>query len=163
MALSLRTGLRLSNVLAFEWRWVFNGRIQVPREASKAGTPITVQVHPELAAVLKALRERQKGIGRYVLPALRDGGGASATRSPRWFRARFDKTLAALRAQDPTVPATLTIHDLRRTAASLALEAGASLEEVGEMLGHGSHAYVTQRYAHVADTNKGAAALRIAL
>ena len=42
------------------------------------------------------------------------------------------------------------IHDLRHTAASVGVTAGASLVLIGGMLGHKSQ-QTTQRYAHLAD------------
>lgn len=40
------------------------------------------------------------------------------------------------------------LHDLRHTAASVAVAQGASLPVIGRLLGH-SQAQTTQRYAHV--------------
>jgi site-specific recombinase XerD len=49
------------------------------------------------------------------------------------------------------------LHDLRHTAASTMLQAGATLAEVGRALGHTS-ARTTERYAHMADTGAQRAA-----
>ncbi|MBK7742775.1 MAG: site-specific integrase [Betaproteobacteria bacterium] len=48
--------------------------------------------------------------------------------------------------------ADLRFHDLRHTAASLLAEGGASLQEVGAVLGHKSAA-MTKRYTHFATTH----------
>ncbi len=42
----------------------------------------------------------------------------------------------------------MRLHDLRHTAASIAVSQGASLPVIGRLLGH-SQAQATQRYAHV--------------
>ena len=59
-----------------------------------------------------------------------------------WFAA------ARKRAQlnDPTFP-TVTPHDLRHTAASLAISAGANIKVLQRMLGHASAAMTLDRYA----------------
>lgn len=45
----------------------------------------------------------------------------------------------------------LRIHDLRHSFASFAVNAGVTLYEVQELLGH-SPVQMTQRYAHLADS-----------
>jgi integrase len=45
------------------------------------------------------------------------------------------------------VPPGLTIHDLRHTAASLAISAGANVKAVQRMLGHASAAMTLDTYA----------------
>lgn len=49
-------------------------------------------------------------------------------------------------AKDPAFP-TLTPHDLRHTAASLAISAGANIKVLQRMLGHASAAMTLDRYA----------------
>jgi integrase len=53
--------------------------------------------------------------------------------------------------QDETFPAALTIHDLRHTAASLAISAGANVKAVQRMLGHASAAMTLDTYADLFD------------
>lgn len=52
----------------------------------------------------------------------------------------------------PVAPAGLRIHDLRHTAASLAIASGADVKAVQSMLGHKSAAMTLDRYAHLWDT-----------
>jgi integrase len=49
------------------------------------------------------------------------------------------------------LPATLTIHDLRHTAASLAISSGANVKAVQRMLGHASAAMTLDTYADLFD------------
>lgn len=49
------------------------------------------------------------------------------------------------------VPMNLTIHDLRHTAASLAIAAGANVKAVQRMLGHASAAMTLDVYGHLFD------------
>jgi integrase len=58
-------------------------------------------------------------------------------------RDRFDAAAAAIR-----VPA-LTPHELRHTAASLAIASGASVTGVQSMLGHASAQMTLDRYGHL--------------
>jgi integrase len=52
---------------------------------------------------------------------------------------------------DSTFPPKLTIHDLRHTAASLAISAGANVKAVQRMRGHASAAMTLDTYADLFD------------
>ena len=65
-------------------------------------------------------------------------------------RRAFDRLLKAAGIEH------LRIHDLRHSFASLAVNAGATLYEVQDLLGHSS-AQMTQRYAHLANSGRRAA------
>lgn len=55
----------------------------------------------------------------------------------------------------------LRMHDLRHSFASAALDAGYTLEQIGELLGHAS-VQTTKRYAHLIDTTAQAAVAKTA-
>lgn len=76
-----------------------------------------------------------------------DGG---VLRSNNFRRRQFAASVAACREQDPEFP-ELTIHDLRHTAASLAISAGANVKAVQRMLGHASAAMTLDVYADLFD------------
>lgn len=59
------------------------------------------------------------------------------------------------------MPAKLTIHDLRHTAASLAIAAGANVKAVQRMLGHASAAMTLDVYADLFDDDLDAVAERL--
>lgn len=59
-----------------------------------------------------------------------------------WFRAAVERC----QTEDPTFP-FLTPHDLRHTAASLAISAGANVKALQRMLGHASAAMTLDTYA----------------
>jgi integrase len=61
-------------------------------------------------------------------------------------------------ASDPTFPPRLTIHDLRHTAASLAISAGANVKAVQRMLGHASAAMTLDTYADLFEDDLDAVA-----
>jgi integrase len=55
----------------------------------------------------------------------------------------------------------MTIHDLRHTAASLAVSAGANVKAVQRMLGHASAAMTLDTYSDLFDDDLDAIATRI--
>lgn len=82
--------------------------------------------------------------------ALVFGDGLTHLRLPNsergWFRGAVDRCQAA----DPTFP-KVTPHDLRHTAASLAISAGANVKAVQRMLGHASAAMTLDTYSDLFD------------
>lgn len=67
------------------------------------------------------------------------------------FRKRvFLPALKRLQERDASSP-TVTVHDLRHTAASLAISAGANVKAVQRMLGHASAAMTLDVYADLLD------------
>lgn len=73
------------------------------------------------------------------------GNGMTHIRPPDGRRGWFVGALKRARALDPTFP-TMTLHDLRHTAASLAISAGANVKAVQRMLGHASAAMTLDVY-----------------
>lgn len=74
------------------------------------------------------------------------------------FRHRvFSPALKRVRENDPTFP-VVTPHDLRHTAASLAVSAGANVKAVQHMLGHASAAMTLDVYADLFDEDLNAVA-----
>jgi integrase len=78
------------------------------------------------------------------------GDGADPQRLPNsrdgWFAAAVRRAMRI----DPTFP-RITPHDLRHTAASLAISAGANVKAVQRMLGHASAAMTLDTYADLFD------------
>lgn len=62
-----------------------------------------------------------------------------------------------VRAEDPTFP-RVTPHDLRHTAASLAISGGANVKAVQRMLGHASAAMTLDTYADLFEEDMDAIA-----
>ncbi|WP_308651964.1 site-specific integrase [uncultured Actinomyces sp.] len=93
------------------------------------------------AGTLQALRERLRAVGA---PVLADNAVIDAA---VWDALGLDQYRECeLRAGDRDFPA-LTVHDLRHTAASLAISAGANVKAVQTMLGHASAAMTLDTYA----------------
>jgi integrase len=89
------------------------------------------------------------------------GGGTKflPTPTPRngWFAGARGRAVR----RDPSIPPNLTLHDLRHTAASLAVSAGANVKAVQRMLGHASAAMTLDVYADLFETDLTDVALRL--
>jgi integrase len=85
---------------------------------------------------------RGKAPGDLVFAGVRGGG---ALRSPIFRRAAFDRAAEAI-----GIPG-LHPHELRHTAASLAIAAGADVKVVQRMLGHKSATMTLDQYGHLFD------------
>jgi integrase len=78
----------------------------------------------------------RKRTGHHRLPQSQDG----------WFAAAVKRA----RREDPNFP-KISPHDLRHTAASLAISAGANVKAVQRMLGHASASMTLDTYADLFD------------
>ncbi len=88
------------------------------------------------------------------------GDGVHHLRLPNSRDGWFAKAVARARAQDPTFR-RVTPHDLRHTAASLAISAGANVKAVQRMLGHASAAMTLDTYADLFDDDLDAVAFAL--
>lgn len=86
------------------------------------------------------------GDGTVYIPTPTQGNG--------WFAGARKRSVEL----DSNFPASLTLHDLRHTAASLAISAGANVKAVQRMLGHASAAMTLDTYADLFDDDLDAVA-----
>ena len=86
------------------------------------------------------------------------GGGDVPVRISTWRPRVFNKAVARIREVDPEFPARLTPHSLRHTAASLAVQAGASVLVVSRLLGHSRPSVTLDVYAGLWDNDLQAVA-----
>ena len=86
------------------------------------------------------------------------GPGLDYLRSPTTRDGWFIGACNRVRATDDTFPAHITLHDLRHTAASLSVSAGANVKAVQRMLGHASAAMTLDTYADLFDDDLDAVA-----
>ncbi len=136
LRLLLLTGARLNEILTARWEWIDWDRRVLALPNSKTGAkPVFLS-----ATTIEILRELQS------LP--------TSDASPFIIRGRSaDRPLVNLakpwkRICEMTELEGVRLHDLRHTAASIAVGQGVSLPIIGRLLGH-SQASTTQRYAHV--------------
>ena len=137
VVVSICTGLRQGELLRLTWADIDLERASLRVMESKTDTPRAVHLAPPAVAALRAVRALPLvSLGRvFVLE-----NGTALDRSlltSRWKSIRRNAGLADTRW-----------HDLRHCAASYLLQAGATLAEVGSVLGHKSPS-VTARYAHL--------------
>lgn len=130
---------------------MLRGRLQVDENAVKVGTEVIVgspKSHrvrsvPFPRFLAESLARQCEGKTREQLVF---GDGHNHITTPSWRDGWF---VYAKRRSG--VPAELTIHDLRHTAASLAIAAGANVKAVQRMLGHASAAMTLDVYGHLFD------------
>jgi integrase len=82
---------------------------------------------------------------------------ATPTHGDGWFAGARKRA----RLTDSSIPVGLTLHDLRHTAASLAISAGANVKAVQRMLGHASAAMTLDTYADLFDDDLDAVAVAL--
>ncbi|MET3510828.1 tyrosine-type recombinase/integrase [Plantibacter flavus] len=143
------TGLPVRDVDALRRRLAVNenavnvgGRIVVgsPKTHEVRSVPFPEFLAEQLAAECEGKRPDQ----------LVFGDGDRHLRSPDSRDGWFVSAIARAQLTDPGFP-RLVIHDLRHTAASLAISAGANVKAVQRMLGHASAAMTLDTYADLFD------------
>ncbi|GAA2750181.1 tyrosine-type recombinase/integrase [Amnibacterium kyonggiense] len=153
------TGLRVRNLdLQRRRARVEENAVKVSNEIV-VGTPKTHEARtvPLPRFLLQGLAQEIAGKGRDQLVF---GDGDIHLQRPHARNGWFMRAVAAARALDPTFP-RVTIHDLRHTAASLAVSAGANVKAVQRMLGHASAAMTLDTYADLFDDDLDAVSDRL--
>lgn len=128
----IMTGARLGEILSAKWDWIDGDILKLPD--SKTGAKDITLPSPVLN-ILASL-PRLEG-NPYIIVGKRNGQHMVNLRKP-WMRIVKSAGIEHVR-----------LHDLRHSFASFAVSSGASLNLIGEQLGHRSLA-TTQRYAHLA-------------
>lgn len=143
VVLAMTTGARLGELLSLRWEGIdFAARTAyLPR--TKNGDPRTLVFPPP--AITELLKQRQN---TGLVFAREDG------EKPLQFRKHWNKALKAAGLEN------FRFHDLRHDAASQMAMAGATLLEIGEVLGHRS-TETTKRYSHLSVERKRAVTDRV--
>lgn len=130
------TGLRVGDALALRWEVVQGRPVEALRlRQEKTGEPLDIPLSAAARAVLEALERKDD------VPWLFPARGAEGPRLVSTFRRAF---YAACRAAGVSGK---TIHDIRRTFATRAWNAGVSPAIIAKTLGQGSTRLVS-RYTH---------------
>lgn len=142
------TGLRWGEAVALRSPRISleRRRIAVAESAVEAGGEIIVGMpknheRREVAAP-QPLLERLAQADDLTFPGPRGG----YLRRPKNARSWWARAL-----RETGLPADLRRHELRHTAASLAIDAGANIKVLQRMLGHASAAMTLDRYGHLMD------------
>jgi integrase len=143
--MALTTGARKGELCGLTWADVDLDRCEAHVGNTKNGNP---RVLPLVPAVVEQLQR------------FKAGGTSRVFRSPRdparvfGFEPRFHEALEAARIRG------VTFHTLRHSAASMLARNGATLLEIGDLLGH-RQLQVTKRYSHLATGHKAALVNRV--
>ena len=159
--LAVTTGARAGELLGLRWRDVDleEGLLQVrvENETTTKGGVRTLALVPQLVPLMQARYDRAKAMERErqrkaKIATLRDLGGLLV------FPSRVSENKAVdLRKPFETALAKAGIadfhwHDLRHSAASFLAKRGATLLEIGAVLGHKT-TQTTKRYSHLAPSH----------
>jgi integrase len=127
--LAMWTGARRGDLLGARWENLYlnDNRWEIPNPKNR--TPYNVALVPEAIEILRARKKRAKGKDNpFVFPASRRGStGHIVNVKSAWKKLLTRSKLTELR-----------MHDLRRTLGSWQAAGGASLQIIGESLGHKS-------------------------
>jgi integrase len=164
---ALDTGCRRGELLSLKWTDLDedNGYLKVERsliydeEGYRFSTPKTassirsIKIGESLIKELKQWKAHQNKMKMALRSTYKDEGLIFTTQTgkplfPRSLTTEFNK---AIKAADVT---KIRFHDLRHTHATICLEAGMSLKEVQERLGHSSIKTTGDVYAHVTNAMK---------
>lgn len=132
--LLLLTGARSGELANAKWAWV-NWALQIIAIPDSKSGPKTIYLSKDAMALLREQQKRSSS-HEYVYPGRDPGKHIHNLRKP-WVRICEKAGLSGVR-----------VHDLRHTAASLAMGSGTSLAVVGRLLGH-TQVQTTLRYAHL--------------
>ena len=134
LELLLLTGARSGELASAKWAWVDWALQIIALPDSKSGAK-TIYLSKDAVALLRE-QEKRSSSHEYIYPGRYAGKHIHNLRKP-WVRICVQAGLSGVR-----------VHDLRHTAASLALGSGTSLAIVGRLLGH-TQVQTTLRYAHL--------------
>ena len=158
--LSITTGGRQGEILGLRWRDVDLTAgtllLRVDNETATKGGIRALPIAPQVLTLLQARRDLTR---QGKVAVLRDDGlifPSRVTRShPINLRAPWETSLKRSGIE------SFRWHDLRHSAASFLAKGGASLLEIGTVLGHRS-ANTTKRYAHLTQGHTDALVLTMA-
>ena len=143
--MALTTGARKGELAGLTWADVDLVRVEAYVGRTKNGDP---RVLPLVPAVVEELVKIKAGA-----PTLVFRSPLSAERVFR-FEPKFHEALEVARVKGAT------FHTLRHSAASMLARNGATLLEIGDLLGH-RQVQMTKRYSHLATSHKAALVNRL--
>lgn len=143
--MALTTGARKGELTGLRWADVDLVRCEAIVQRTKNGHP---RVLPLVPAVVEQLQPLQAGAPSLVFRSARYPQRVFA------FEPRFAEALQVARIKG------VTFHTLRHSAASMLARNGATLIEIGDLLGH-RQLQMTKRYSHLATEHKAALVNRI--
>ncbi|MFV0432416.1 MAG: tyrosine-type recombinase/integrase, partial [Leucobacter sp.] len=126
-------------------------RIEVgtPKTHEARTVPYPAFLDAEISALTKGKAAGNVLFGSTYMPLPRTGSGWFSRAVDRCIKADTERAEKAIEREEtpPPIMPRVTPHDLRHTAASLAISAGANVKAVQRMLGHASAAMTLDTYA----------------
>jgi integrase len=135
--LAISTGMRRGEILGLRWSQVDLDRERITLHDTKNGERRGVPLAGLALTLLRALKQNRRVDTEWVFPSSRVDRPIQLERA--WKAAYTKAGIGDFR-----------FHDLRHCAASYLVMTGASLAEIGEVLGHKT-VQMTKRYAHLMD------------
>lgn len=145
VSMALVTGARKSELLGLHWRDIDLERGEATLGRTKNDAPRVLPLTPGVVAELAEIRA---GASSLVFPGTRYPDRPFSVNGP------FGRALVAAGIRG------VSFHVLRHSCASLLARSGASLLEIGDVLGHKT-ASMTRRYSHLATSHKAALVTRV--
>mgnify|MGYP000914589707 CR=1 FL=1 len=143
--MALTTGARKGELMGLKWGDIDFDRTVASISVTKNGDP---RLLPLVPSVVTELQRFKAGPTVLVFPSPRDPARAFA------FEGQFAAALKAAKVRQ------FRFHDLRHSCASMLAQNGATLLEIGDLLGH-RQLQVTKRYSHLATGHKAALVNRV--
>lgn len=143
--MALTTGARKGELAGLTWRDVDLERAEASVRRTKNGDP---RVLPLVPAVVEQLQRFKAGDSSLVFRSPADPDRVFT------FEPKYLEALRAARIKGAT------FHTLRHSAASMLARNGATLLEIGDLLGH-RQLQMTKRYSHLATSHKAALVNRV--
>lgn len=143
--MGITTGARKGELIALRW-----ADLDLERQIAVCGRTKNgdSKVLPLVPAVIEILKSCQSKSADFLFGSPKD-----ATR-PYAFEARWREAVVRARLRD------FRFHDLRHTCASMLAQSGATLLEIGDVLGH-RQLQMTKRYSHLTVVHKAALINRV--
>lgn len=137
IAMLLLTGLRKMELFSLRWSEVDLPGATIHLLSTKGGRGRTVVLNSLALELMQNIRQSADTACPWVFPARVGDGHLIDPRKPLW------------RAMERANITNLRPHDLRRSFASLAVNAGVDLYQIKDLLGHSTVAVTQRAYAHL--------------
>ncbi len=146
----LITGQRKENVLNMKWEDIDLDRAVwlIQSDESKSKRNMETAITDEMLKILKLRSEMNLTNSKYVFPSPRKSNAAISEKTAKgswWYRIR---ERAGLHYPDDKNK-NVTVHDLRRTNATIQLQSGFDISTVSKTMNHSNISITAKVYAHV--------------
>lgn len=152
--MALTTGARRGELLGLRWSDVNLARQEARVAISKNDDPKVLPLVPAVLEELQALRKQDVSRFKIAAPTQFIFHSPRAPHGPYEFTIPWRDALQAAKVRN------FRFHDLRHSCASYLAQSGASLLEIGDVLGHRTLS-VTKRYSHLTTATKAALVARV--